>query len=250
MTDGSGEMHEQQQQQQQQQQDNAYLSIVFKKIRNLQKKLRKISEAEESVRSGKTLNNEQLSLLQSKPLLERSLEDLESIKVSLQEVWREEQKAKADLIAIAPVVDTSPTKPTNESQPEKSLHFLEEIGNRVKQILRVFHVANRYEKETKKKIPGELLFFSEHLLGNTSTRSFSDTLDDSVRFAGLLLDVSSLFVISLSLSLVFFFGCLRFRWNQGDIFPLQINVPAPAVLGVVFTPACGTISAAQQTSPT
>jgi len=169
----------------QQQQDNAYLSIVFKKMRTLQKKLRKIGEAEESVRQGKTLNNEQLSLLQTKPLLERSLEDLESIKVSLQEVWREEQKAKEDLIASVPVDCKEPT--TNES-PEKS--FLEEIGNRVKQILRVFHVANRYEKETKKKVPSELKFFSEHLLGNTSTLPFSETLDDAVRFAGLLLDVS------------------------------------------------------------
>lgn len=66
--------------------ENPYVAVVTKKIRNLRKKLKNIEQLDASRASGAVLNEDQLATLGSKQNIERQIQDLESMKISLEEV--------------------------------------------------------------------------------------------------------------------------------------------------------------------
>ena len=84
--------------------DNPYVAVVVKKLRNLKKKVEKVSKLDGELKAGKPLNSDQLQSIKSLGELERSLADIESIKVQLEEVAAAAEKEKggrnAEVIAV------------------------------------------------------------------------------------------------------------------------------------------------------
>ena len=173
-------------------------------------RLEKIKQLEERG-PGKPLNEEQQVLISSKAGVERSLVELDAVKVLLEEVAKEEglkeaKEAKEAILATIPVPIVSvpippPPEPTNvpvvqkvtEASPGEIMKLLEIP---LKKVLKALHVHARYELKTGKPLPVTVDFFGKALLGMTSIRPFPDTLDASLRSAGLYLHVS---VISLNI---------------------------------------------------
>ena len=183
---------------------NPYIILVSKRLRNLKKKEKKIIEVDSLRQSGKILIEDQLAILASRQYVERNIEDLESIKNSMEEIWKEEQEKLVSPPVVTNVsiqvdVPSPPPPPPPVVEPiqipiKTEPIAIEEIGAKVRQILRALHVYQVYTK-TGKPLPPALVFFSQSLLGLTSVQSFADTLDSSVRTAGLFLDVRMIFTI-------------------------------------------------------
>lgn len=70
--------------------DGPVLSVVTKRLRALRKKQNRISQMEESVAAGKTLNQEQKEVLRSKPIVAAVIEELERIRAPLSSALAEE----------------------------------------------------------------------------------------------------------------------------------------------------------------
>jgi hypothetical protein len=69
--------------------ENPYIAVANRKVRNLKKKLQNIQKVEAQVATGKSLNEEQLVLLSTKPAVERAMLDIEALKAQLEEVAKE-----------------------------------------------------------------------------------------------------------------------------------------------------------------
>ena len=161
--------------------------------------MEKIKQLEERG-PGKPLNEEQQVLVSSKAGVERSLVELDAVKVLLEEVAKEEgmkEAKEAILAAPVPIVTIPTPQPepvivpvvpkVTEANPSEIMKLLEIP---LKKVLKALHVHARYELKTGKQLPVTVDFFGKALLGMTSIRSFPDTLDASLRSAGLYLHVS------------------------------------------------------------
>ena len=131
--------------------------------------------------------------------------ELDAVKVLLEEVAKEEgmkEAKEAILAAPLPIVTMPPPPPpppppepvivpvvqkVTEASPSEIMKLLEIP---LKKILKALHVHARYELKTGKPLPVTVDFFGKALLGMTSIRPFPDTLDASLRSAGLYLHVS------------------------------------------------------------
>ena len=63
--------------------DGPVLSVVSKRLRALRKKYNRITQMEESLAAGKTLNREQEEVLRSKPVVAALIEELERLRAPL-----------------------------------------------------------------------------------------------------------------------------------------------------------------------
>lgn len=188
---------------------NPYITIIAKRLRNLKKKLKKCDEVEAIRVSGKPLLEEQLAVLASRLTVERNIEDFESIKAAMMELWKDEQSksaAAASSIAASEVVsqppeleaipDVPPPQAISEPapapvEPQNHPMAIEEIGTRIRHLIRALHVSIKYSPTTGNPLPPAVDFFVQSVLGKTSVQPFTATLEASVRTAGLYLDVSS-----------------------------------------------------------
>jgi len=86
--------------------DNPFVAVVARKQRNLKKKVDRIQTIEEQYRAGKTLDEEQLILVSSKPAIEKQLADFKVIKAQLEDVAKqqsEEEEKKGKKTVEAPI---------------------------------------------------------------------------------------------------------------------------------------------------
>ncbi|CAN0268411.1 unnamed protein product, partial [Ectocarpus sp. 13 AM-2016] len=101
---------------------NPYLAGLSKKARGLKKKMEKIKKTEALSASGKHLNEEQLKLLETKPLLEFALSEHERVKAAMEAVAKdvEEREAaeKAKLLLAPPPPPPPPTGLSIAAAPE------------------------------------------------------------------------------------------------------------------------------------
>jgi len=81
---------------------NPYLIVVGKKLRSLKKKLEKIVKIEVHKLTGKDLEEEQLILLANKQGIEKSITDLEALKIQLEEVAKQLEEEEAKKFPIPP----------------------------------------------------------------------------------------------------------------------------------------------------
>lgn len=208
--------------------ENPYVAVVARKYRNLKKKLDKILKAEDAHKtSGKALNQDQLELIASKPSIEKALADVDSIKVQLEEVAKEEslknittqpvtsnstsQTKTPDLLEVSTetiqietqtiqtqsethhsvdvATGSETTTPTTTSNQDiKSDFYVKHLQNQIFKLLQVLHVCARYTSTTGQPLPPDVEFFGMSLLGKTSISGFQDTLLQSTRSALLYLD--------------------------------------------------------------
>ncbi|CAM9421857.1 unnamed protein product, partial [Scytosiphon promiscuus] len=81
---------------------NPYLAGLSKKTRGLKKKMEKIKKTEALSASGKRLNDEQLKLLETKPLLEVALAEHERVKVAMEGVAKDLEREAAERAKLSP----------------------------------------------------------------------------------------------------------------------------------------------------
>ena len=222
--------------------ENPYLGIVGRRVRNLKKRLAKVTEWEKLV--GTTLNAEQREAVASKSSIERSIADMDAIMeqmlVAAQEQASSATKCSAAsaqvtsalteevVIAAAqklsnmsiepplpvpvPVVENANASakqtvsvgvstfqtPSDERtsaisvpEPAHTEDLKQEMGELLMKLLRGLHVCARYTATTGKKLPDELDYFGEVVLGQTVTlgTDFTSNLAQSVRQAGFFLYV-------------------------------------------------------------
>ncbi|KAK9675774.1 hypothetical protein RND81_11G030300 [Saponaria officinalis] len=75
--------------------DGPVLSVIAKRLRALRKKLNRITQMEDSLSQGKTLNSEQLDVLRSKPAVVAVIDELEKLRAPL-------SSALDDELSLAP----------------------------------------------------------------------------------------------------------------------------------------------------
>ncbi|CAN0009498.1 unnamed protein product, partial [Ectocarpus sp. 8 AP-2014] len=94
---------------------NPYLAGLSKKARGLKKKMEKIKKTEALSASGKHLNEEQLKLLETKPLLEFALSEHERVKAAMEAVAKDEEEREAAEKAKLLLAPPPPPPPTGLS---------------------------------------------------------------------------------------------------------------------------------------
>lgn len=179
--------------------------------------MEKIVKCEVQLASGKALNDEQLQLLGSKTVIEKTLIELDAIRSQLEEVAKEQASAPANIDApiaptvipeAAPAVNIIPSEPTVESTADESplvdatdepaeTELAEKESETMSadeaslKLLKVLHVYTSYSRVTGAPLPQNLDYFGKTLLGLTSVAGFAQTLQLSRRSAQLYLDVSN-----------------------------------------------------------
>jgi len=81
--------------------DGPVLSVVSKRLRALRKKYNRITQMEESLAAGKTLNREQEEVLRSKPVVAALIEELERLRAPLASAVAEELSSRPAPAAAA-----------------------------------------------------------------------------------------------------------------------------------------------------
>lgn len=88
--------------------DGPVLSVVSKRLRALRKKYNRITQMEESLAAGKTLNREQEEVLRSKPVVAALIDELERLRPPLASAVAEELSSRpAPAPAPAPAASSS-----------------------------------------------------------------------------------------------------------------------------------------------
>jgi hypothetical protein len=76
--------------------DGPVLSVISKRIRALRKKYNRITQMEESLSNGKTLNKEQEEVIRSKPVVTALIDELEKLRSPLTSALAEELQQTSD----------------------------------------------------------------------------------------------------------------------------------------------------------
>ena len=99
------------------------MALINKRLRALRKKLNRISQMEESISQGKTLNKEQQEVLRSKPSVVVLIEELDKLRAPLSAAVSEEIALADQTTAAAAVVVVAP------EEEEKEVQKLEDLVN-------------------------------------------------------------------------------------------------------------------------
>ncbi|KAJ0402625.1 hypothetical protein ATCC90586_010864 [Pythium insidiosum] len=163
--------------------DHPYLSFLYKRIRLYKKKLEKIKALEVAQQSdGKTLNDQQLELVGSRPVVEKMLVEFEALREQFVGVFLEEQAAKPASLEPQQSEDNAATEASqpvaiNEEPQSNFMH--------VEDLLRTLHAVTLHQA-LGKDVPMVLDYFSKVLLGKTrppAEVSFEENLAESMEEA-------------------------------------------------------------------
>jgi hypothetical protein len=197
--------------------DNAYVAVVYRRVRNLRKRLAKVNEFEALQNSGSALDVGQIEALQSKSVLEKNAADMEAILESLKEIAAADGNSSAsqtlsdkDVMSVASklgdmnlpdppkkknttMVSTGVSTTSTFSTPSAApVEGKSAVQTHIRSILRAFHVCSRYTTETGNELPVEVDFFANAALGKSSPigTNFDINLSNSLRQVGYYLYVS------------------------------------------------------------
>ncbi|PAN45635.1 hypothetical protein PAHAL_9G131900 [Panicum hallii] len=95
--------------------DGPVLSVVSKRLRALRKKYNRITQMEESLAAGKTLNREQEEVLRSKPVVAALIEELERLRAPLASAVAEELSSRPAPAAPAPAAAAAAAASSSDS---------------------------------------------------------------------------------------------------------------------------------------
>lgn len=103
--------------------DGPVLNLINKRLRALRKKLNRISQMEESLSQGKTLNKEQEETLRSKPSVIAGIDELEKLRLPISQAVNQEIQLALEKI------EQSPETPNAEKTGEKDEKGTVEVNN-------------------------------------------------------------------------------------------------------------------------
>jgi hypothetical protein len=101
--------------------DGPVLSVVSKRLRALRKKYNRITQMEESLAAGKSLNREQEEVLRSKPVVAALIDELERLRPPLASALAEELSSRS---APAPAPAPAPAATASSSDSDSSVQDL------------------------------------------------------------------------------------------------------------------------------
>jgi hypothetical protein len=210
---------------------NAYVSVVYRKLRNLRKRLVKVIELEALQNAGTTLDVGQREALSGKSQLEKSVADMEVILEQLKEVAAANSDASPSATAsilsdkevmsvASKLADMDLPKVSEKTVTEKSTSMVSTgmsttstfstpstcavpvegkaaVQMHIRSLLRALHVCSRYTTQTGKQLPVEVDFFADVALGKSAPvgTTFDATLSNSLRQVGYYLYVRSSIIV-------------------------------------------------------
>lgn len=135
-----------------------YSMLVYRKVRNLKKKLEKILSIEEKLKNGGTATEDQLLLYSSKVHVEKSISDMEQIYKEVQEI------------------SSNQVDQWNKYKWDGAKPFLNKL-------IKILHIFSRYKYSTSKELPDNIKLFGKSLLGLNKSREvlFNDALNSSLQ---------------------------------------------------------------------
>tara|TARA_A100001035_G_C27600352_1_gene416191 strand:- start:69 stop:656 length:588 start_codon:yes stop_codon:yes gene_type:complete len=186
------------------------IEILSKRLRNLTKKASKIQEIERKVLGGVALQPEQLQTLASKGVNDAVIKEIEALKSSMEQLaspvapkvtdHEPSVLTEADVLKAAESIAVDVSKLAISSSGKSDGSAESETGGeadradtekRLRMLILLIHVAANYsQKCNNKPLPDAVEYFGSALLGRASVSGFSDTVEKSLRGAGLYMYVS------------------------------------------------------------
>ncbi|XVF84819.1 hypothetical protein PTKIN_Ptkin17bG0070000 [Pterospermum kingtungense] len=134
--------------------DGPVLSLITKRLRALRKKYNRITQMEESVSQGKSLNKEQEEVLRSKPAVSALIDELEKLRQPLSSAVSEE-------ISIALQRQTLSGDTTSEAQRDKSEKVQEQQPNEpdraVQDLLNLLYFGSLFDVKSQNDFTSTML---------------------------------------------------------------------------------------------
>ena len=199
--------------------EHPYVAVINKKLRNLNKRLRGITQIESLAATGQVLERSQLEALSAKGQTEALIENLLSVRTSMldlgaiddasankgeqpqqQEVASKEKEVSESLEKLVIASSSS-----SEQEPASATVVIEEKNAaNVEPNLRMFmlclRVGANYTNATGKPLPPAVAYFYSIVLGQASVSGFNEALEQSLKSAGLFMWVSHVSLSSSSSS--------------------------------------------------
>ena len=185
------------------------IELLSKRLRNLSKKASKIADLEQKVLSGAELQPEQLVTLASKGVNDAVIKEIEALKTSMEDLLATHEREKtepepsvlteaevlkaAESIAedMSDLVISRSSKKKNDVPETENDGYGADIEQRLRNLILLIHVAANYSQCCNNKpMPEAVEYFGNALLGRASVSSFTDTVEKSLRSAGLYMWVS------------------------------------------------------------
>ncbi|XP_004297813.1 PREDICTED: uncharacterized protein LOC101315141 isoform X2 [Fragaria vesca subsp. vesca] len=177
--------------------DGPVLSLINKRIRGLRKKQNRISQMEESLAQGKTLNNEQLEVLRTKSAIVASIDELEKLRQPLSVAVAEEISLAVQVTAPPAAAATEPeehheTPPNAVQQSGESAADVDEQNHHqaaVEELLNLLYFGSLFDVKTQSDFTS-IMFTRSHERGCCLTYD-TVTDDDTDMLAEKDLDLLS-----------------------------------------------------------
>lgn len=163
--------------------DRPVLSVINKRIRALKKKLNRISQMEESLSKGKTLNKEQEETLRTKPAILAGIDELEKIRLPISAAVEEEISISAQSHQASSQEAPVAAK-TNEETPEEPDKDVESKGEDdrllvAEDLLNLMYFGSMFDVKNLQNHFTEMMLSREHERGSCLSYDYMKD-DDSI----------------------------------------------------------------------
>ncbi|CAL9216169.1 unnamed protein product [Arabidopsis halleri] len=131
------------------------MGLINKRLRALRKKYNRITQMEESISQGKTLNKEQEEVLRSKPAVVILIEELEKIRAPL-------SAAVAEEISLATQHNRAPSDQTTASEPKEVTDIPQEVsggdgGAKLEDLVNLLYFGSLFDVKSQNEFTSIML---------------------------------------------------------------------------------------------
>nr|GMD95880.1 ATP-dependent RNA helicase A-like protein [Ipomoea batatas] len=167
--------------------DGPVLSVINKRIRALKKKLNRISQMEDSLAKGKTLNKEQEETLRTKAAVLAGIDELEKLRQPLSAAVEEEislSVQRRQVSAPEAPVDAAPSEESGK-EPEGEVENKGEsdAGVVIEDLLNLLYFGSMFDVKTLQNHFTEVMLSREHERGSCLSYDYMKD-DDSIDLLG------------------------------------------------------------------
>lgn len=141
--------------------DGPVLCVIAKRLRALRKKLNRISQMEDSLSQGKTLNSEQLEVLRSKPSVLALIDELEKLRSPLSSAVDEELSLRLKTTSSSPSPSPERDEKANDEKANDHHHHHDnnnDTGNgAVKDLLYLMYFGSLFDVKPQSEFTSLML---------------------------------------------------------------------------------------------
>nr|GMC88112.1 ATP-dependent RNA helicase A-like protein [Ipomoea batatas] len=167
--------------------DGPVLSVINKRIRALKKKLNRISQMEDSLAKGKTLNKEQEETLRTKPAVLAGIDELEKLRQPLSAAVEEEISLSVQRHQVsapdAPVAAAPSEELGKEPEGEVENKGESDAGVVIEDLLNLLYFGSMFDVKTLQNHFTEVMLSREHERGSCLSYDYMKD-DDSIDLLG------------------------------------------------------------------